>query len=72
MAIQISKQIFDTKDLMTLLLRLLFYVYHFNILIISCIAIKKQIKYQLKFYESLPDTSVKTKFTNLLYAQINN
>lgn len=72
MGIQISKQIFDTKDLMTLLLRLLFYVYHFNILIISCIAIKKQIKYQLKFYESLPDTSVKTKFTNLLYAQINN
>lgn len=72
MAIQISKQIFETKDLMTLLLHLLFYVYHFNILIISCIAIRKQIKYQLKFYESLPDTSVKTKFTNLLYAQINN
>lgn len=71
-AIQISKQILDTKDLMILLLRLLIYVYHFNILIISCIAIKKQIKYQLKFYESLPDTSVKTKFTSLLYSHINN
>lgn len=72
MAIQISKQILETKDIMTLLLYMLFYVYHFNILIISCIAIKKQIKYQLKFYGSLPDTSVQTKFTNLLYVQINN
>lgn len=72
MAIQISNQIFETKELMSRLFYLLFYVYHFNILLISCIAIKKQIKYQLKFYESLPDTSEKSKFTNLLYAQINN
>ena len=70
-AIQISKQIFVT-DNWTADFRVLFYVYHLNILIISAIAIKKQIKYQLKFYESLPDTSIKTKFTNLLYKQINN
>lgn len=70
-AIQISKQLFDPLNWMANF-DLLFYVYHLNILIISCIAIKKQIKYQLKFYESLPDTSLKTKFTNSLYHQINN
>ncbi len=50
----------------------MFYVYHFNILIISAIAIKKQIGYQLKFYKSLPVTSVKSKLTNFLYSKINN
>lgn len=50
----------------------MFYVYHFNILMISAIAIKKQIGYQLKFYKSLPVTSVKSKLTNFLYSKINN
>lgn len=72
MAIQISKQIFETNDPMTLLLHMLFYVYHFNILFISCIAIKKQIKYQLKFFESLPNTSAQSKLTIFLYTYINN
>lgn len=41
-------------------------------MIISSSAIKKQLKYQLSFYESLPITLAKSKFANLLYSNLNN
>ncbi len=66
-AIQISNQLFELTFLDSM-----FYVYHFNILVISATAIKKQIRYQLCFYRNLPVTSIKSKFANFLYKKINN
>ena len=66
-AIQISNRLCEFS-----IFGMMFYVCHFNILVISATAIKKQIGYQLKFYKSLPVTSVKSKLTNFLYSKINN
>lgn len=66
-AVQISNRFYDAG-----IFGIMFYLCHFNILMISATAIKKQIGYQLKFYKSLPVTSVKSKLTNFLYSKINN
>lgn len=71
-AIQISEQILNGIEGAAISIDYLYYVYHFNILVISAIAIKKQIGYQLNFYKKLPSTSVKSKLTIFLYSKINN
>lgn len=71
-AMQISNQIIGNKNEELAVLLFLFYVYHFNILVISSIAVKKQIRYQLRFYETLPVTAVKNKLVNFLYSKIDS
>lgn len=71
-AMQISNQIIGNKSEELAVLLFLFYVYHFNILVISSIAVKKQIRYQLRFYETLPVTAVKNKLVNFLYSKIDS
>lgn len=71
-SIQISKQIFHDLYKLEVVINVLFYVYHFNILVISAIALKKQMKYQLDFYRALPETATKGGLTGYLYKTINN
>lgn len=68
--VQISNQVFKSGELSVF--NFLFYVFHFNILVISSTAIKKQLQYQLHFYGTLPVTSAKSRFTNFLYTKLNN
>lgn len=69
-AIQISKNVIDEK---MAVIGLLFYVYHFNIFILSVSAVRKQIKQQLEIYRQMnfPKEESRHSFTGWLYSKIN-
>lgn len=70
-AIQISKNILnENMDVFNLL----FYVYHFNIFILSVSAVRKQLKQQLEIYRQMnfPEKESRHSFVNWLYSKINH
>ena len=69
-AIQISKNVFNEN---MAVIGLLFYVYHFNIFILSVSAVRKQIRQQLEIYRQMnfPKEESTHSFTGWLYSKIN-
>lgn len=69
-AIQIGRNVFDENmDVISLL----FYVYHFNIFILSVSAVRKQLKQQLEIYRQMnfPKEGSRHSFDAWLYSKIN-